>query len=365
MPSRRRTLLALCSLASLAGCGSQVQDGSEPTATVSTTPLGRETNGDATGGEEATTRATESVTVVNDAVEDRYVTLAVEDGDETVFVESRTVPGGTSARFDNVVPAGGRYRVVVDTAAGVRGAFDWDVTAPLETLRVELGDEVRFSPVVRCDPDCDGVSIAGTSTGYPSGGFDPRGRRAAPRLRVRNVVADELVVRVRVADGSVLDYRYRIPPGTTLLVPVPQRSGETQVAVDRPTSDGGRTTGGTYRWAMERSPTLDVSVGDDVRFDCGERSRDLQLQNADDVAHTLSVTVRTPEGETRFAETFDVPSGATVDATDVVATAGDYELTARTETSSYTADWSTCPPSGPLSVFIRRDGSVIVVFGPR
>jgi hypothetical protein len=54
-----------------------------------------------------------------------------------------------------------------------------------------------------------------------------------------------------------------------------------------------------------------------------------------------------------------------VDATDVVATAGEYRLTATTGSSSYTADWSTCPASGPLSVFIRRDGSVIAVFGPR
>jgi hypothetical protein len=360
MPSRRRTLLALCSLAGLSGCGSR----SEGASTArSTSPAAGEPTGTAvTRGTPAD--ATESVTLVNDAREDRYVTLAVERGEETLFVESRTVRGGTSVRFDGVVPTAGTYRIVVDTAAGLDGAFDWQLDAPVDTLRVTVGEAVSFSPVVRCEPDCPGVSLGGTSTGYPDGAFDPRGRRVASTLRLRNTSAAARVVGVRVADGDVLDYRYRMPPSTTLRVPVPQRSGETRVAVTRFDAAGDVVGTRSYRWAMERSPTLEISVGATVRFSCGARSRDLQLQNADDVAHTLSVEIRDAAGDVRFTETFEMAAGASVDATDVVATAGEYQLTATTETSSHTADWSTCPPSGPLSVFVRRDGSVIVVFGP-
>jgi hypothetical protein len=130
------------------------------------------------------------------------------------------------------------------------------VTTTLTALRVRLADDVAFSRPVVCDPDCPGVSLGGTATGYPEGGFDPRGRRAGSTLRVRNAGDESRVVRLRVAAGAVLDYRYRLPPAVTLHVPVPQRSGETAVRVD---VDG--ATGRTFQWAMEREPIRRVVVG--------------------------------------------------------------------------------------------------------
>jgi hypothetical protein len=302
---------------------------------------------------------------VNDAVEDRYVTLVVECGDGTVFSENRTVRGGASVTFEDVVPSPGSYRVVVDTAVGVDGEFDWTVVGPGDTLRVEIDRGVGFWRVVRCDPDCVDVSLGGTSTGYPDGGFDPRGRRAAPTLRLRNAGAADQAVRLRVAEGDVLDYRYGLPSAAMLRVPVPQRSGETRVAVARLGASGDVVGSRTYDWAMERSPTLDVRVGADVRFSCGPRSHDLRLRNADDVGHRLSVTVRPVDGGARFAETFDVEPEATVGVPDVVPTAGDYRVAATTGASSSTADWSTCPPTGALSVAVRPDGRVVVGTDPR
>ncbi|WP_380681455.1 hypothetical protein [Salinigranum sp. GCM10025319] len=184
------------------------------------------------------------------------MTVAVESARETQFVESRTVHGGTGVTYDGVVPSPGSYRVVVDTDAGSRRAFDWRITETLPALRVRLADGIWFSRPVVCDPGCPGVALGGTSTGYPDGGFDPRGRRAGSELRVHNAGEGVSVVRVRVADGAILDYRYRLPPVVTLTVPVPQRAGETAVRID---GDGDRVH--AFRWAMETNPVRRVTVG--------------------------------------------------------------------------------------------------------
>jgi hypothetical protein len=198
------------------------------------------------------------VTVANDADADRYVTVVVESesGSESVFVESRSVRRGTAVTFDGVVPSAGTYRVVVDTGSGPRGTFAWPVMPQLPALRVRLTDAVSFSRPAVCDPDCAGVALGGTATGYPVGGFDPRGRRAGSELRVHNADAVPTVVRVRVAGGAVLDYRYRLPPAVTLVVPVPQRTGETAVRIDVDGGDARR-----LRWAMETNPVRRVTVG--------------------------------------------------------------------------------------------------------
>lgn len=294
------------------------------------------------------------MTVVNDGNEDRYVTVAVERAGETVFVDSRTVRGGTSRQFDGVVSEAGGYRVVVDTAGGARGRFDWQVTEAFGDLQVDVGETVTFSRVVRCDPDCHGVSLGGSATGYPNGGFDPRGRRAGSRLRVRNDASEARRVRVRVAGGAVLDYRYRVPPTTTLTIPVPQRSGETRVDVERLDGEGNET----YQWSMETSPVLHALVGTAPRFTCGERTRDVRLHNEDDVSHTVRIEVTGSEGERLFTESYDLAPGETVREEAVVSTAGDYGLALVTEESSANYEWSTCPPRGPVYVIVQADGTV-------
>ncbi len=194
------------------------------------------------------------VTVVNDADEDRYVTVAVDRDGETVLVESRTVRSGTALTLDGRVPPG-TYRVVVETASGVRDRFDWRVTPSLATLRVRVAAGVRFSRPLRCDPDC-ALAVRGEATGYPAGGFDPRGRRAGSELRMYNAGEREEQVRLRVADGTVVDYRYRVPPAVLLTVPVPQRSGETAVRID---VENGRVR--AFDWAMETDPVRYVMLG--------------------------------------------------------------------------------------------------------
>jgi hypothetical protein len=258
VPVSRRTLVgALGTLVS--GCGSRpdVAERASPTATA-TRAASTRTSPPSGGGDEAAdaaARAVGSVTVVNDGT-DRYVTVVVESGAGTHHVESRTVRGGTGVTFDGVVPGPGRYRVVVDTASGPRGTFDWAVVPPLDRLRIRLADGVTFARPLTCDPDCPPVALGGRATGYPEGGFDPRGRRAGSTLRVHNAAGTAREVRVRVADGSILDYRYRIPPAVTLVVPVPQRAGETTVRID---VDDGETE--TFAWAMETDPVRRVVVG--------------------------------------------------------------------------------------------------------
>ena len=272
MPISRRSLLGVLLVPFVTGCGSRDSDpsSSESPAADTTeqsdsgsengasgrgngaTAIGR-TDGDGSTGESSPVG---TVTVVNAAAEDRYVTVAVESAGETQFVESRTVHGGTAVTYDGIVPSPGPYRIVVDTDAGSRGTFDWRVTGTLPALQVRLTDGIGFSRPVVCDPDCPGVALGGTSTGYPEGGFDPRGRRAGPELRVHNAGDGSSVVRVRVADGAVLDYQYRLPPTATLTVPVPQRAGETAVRIDV----GGDPTH-AFGWAMEANPVRRVAVG--------------------------------------------------------------------------------------------------------
>jgi hypothetical protein len=258
---RRRTVLGTVVLPLLTGCGSRSD---EPATTASATtrqpaagPDGAATATDRTAGGDATERTDErgtssdrrigTLTVVNDAATDRYVTVAVDDGDDTLLVESRTVRQGTAVELDGRIPTGD-YRVVVETASGIRDQFDWTVTSSLSTLRVRVNAGVRFSRPALCDPDC-ALAVRGASSGYPDGGFDPRGRRAGSELRVYNPGDREERVRIRVADGTVLDYRYRVPPSVVLTVPVPQRSGETAVRVD---VAAGR--GRSFDWAMETDP---------------------------------------------------------------------------------------------------------------
>lgn len=267
MSLRRRTVLGTIVLPLLTGCGSR-SDESATTASATTrqsaagpdgaTATGRTTEGDAT--ERADERGTSSdrrigtLTVVNDAAADRYVTVVVDDGEDTLLVESRIVRQGTAVELDGSIPTGD-YRVVVETASGVRDQFDWTVTSSLSTLRVRVNAGVRFSRPALCDPDCP-LALRGTSSGYPDGGFDPRGRRAGPELRVYNPGDREERVRIRVADGAVLDYRYRVPPSVLLTVPVPQRSGETAVRID---VAAGRVR--AFDWAMETDPVRYVLLG--------------------------------------------------------------------------------------------------------
>jgi hypothetical protein len=196
------------------------------------------------------------MTVVNDAATDQFVTVVVEADTEPSLVESRTVRSGTAVTFDGVVPSTGSYRVVVDTADGLGATFDWQVTDVFDTLRIRIDDDVRFSRPVLCDPGCRGVDLGGTTTGYPEGGFDPRGRRAGSELRVHNAARVAAVVRVRIAGGALLDYRYRLPPAVTAVVPVPQRAGETPVRIDVEGRSSER-----FQWAMERAPVRRVTVG--------------------------------------------------------------------------------------------------------
>ncbi|AUV83341.1 hypothetical protein C2R22_18225 [Salinigranum rubrum] len=144
---------------------------------------------------------------------------------------------------------------MVETASGVRDEFDWRVTPSLATLRVRVAAGVRFSRPLRCDPDCT-LAVEGEATGYPDGGFDPRGRRAGSELRVYNPGEREERIRVRVGGGALVDYRYRVPPAVLLTVPVPQRSGATAVRID---VESGRVR--AFDWTMETDPVRYVMLG--------------------------------------------------------------------------------------------------------
>jgi hypothetical protein len=207
-------------------------------------------------GASAESNETNRGILVSNAGVERYVTVVVEtQTGETVFSESGEVPADAGVRFPRAVSRPGQYRVIVETAAGERTTFEWDATPPVGDVEVAIGGRgVEVTQLVQCTPTCTPLSQNGTASGYPSGGFDPRGRRAGCEVRVRNDGDDVTDVRLRVGGATpTLDYRYRVLPTTTLVVPIPQRSGRTAVVVEF--GDGERIS---FEWPMESEPTLVV-----------------------------------------------------------------------------------------------------------
>lgn len=413
--TRRRLLaaLALCASGSLAGCGGRGEETPDPTAgpdgraSPSTTRGGDDAGESASGdGREGTPGADgegreflplpgpRGIVVSNPDPTARFTTVAVEDArGETVFVESESVPGDAALAYPEVVSESGAYRVVVETADGVVAEATWRVEGPLGDLRVTLGPTIEVVTTARCVPDCPPVSVGGEAVGFPDGGFDPRGRRAGVELRLGNRTAGDRRIRVRLGEGGGLfDYRYDVPPGVEAVVPVPQRSGETRLAVDARDLDasGSRTTPSTgslaYDWAMESSPKLTVRVDPEttgsessdrtgggagterVTVACGPRAHDVRLRNDGDATRSVRLRVTTPDGRVVDDEAYEVAGESTRLVEDVVRTAGTYRVRgtvvggrgATDAGESLTTTWETCPPRGPLSVVVASDGGLRV-----
>ena len=329
--------------------------------------------------------APRGITVRNVAETTAYVTLAVEtEGGESVFVASERLGGRRVVTYDDLVAAGGRYRVVVETTDGGRAETTWRVTDPADDLGVTVGDGVTIQQTVRCAPDCR-LARGGTAVGYPAGDFDPRGRRDDTTLRVVNpadAAATETRIRVGTDDRPVLDYHYDHPAGVTLELPVPQYAGELPVTV----TAGDRER--RFDWRPQVTPSLRAVLADSVQFRCGVGNRDLQVVNPDDGPSEVTVRVFPAVDERRgeadagsdgergsedplFAETVTVAASSSVAVAEVVASAGRYRVTVTvgdeagtaSETDGGTttgetvaATWATCPPRGSLVVVVSETG---------
>jgi hypothetical protein len=313
------------------------------------------------------------ISVRNVAETTAYVTLAVEtENGEPVFVTSERLGGRRVVVYDDLVAAGGRYRVVVETADGERVETTWRVTDSAGDLGVTVGDGVTVQQTVRCAPDC-ALAQGGTAVGYPAGDFDPRGRRDDTTLRVVNpadAAATETRIRVGTDARPVLDYRYDHPAGVTVELPVPQYAGTLPITV----TAGDRE--GRFDWRPQVTPSLRAVLADSVQFRCGVGNRDLQVVNPDDAPSEVTVRVFPAAADRRaaadvggdgerdtedplFAETVTVAASSSVAVSEVVASAGRYRVAVTVGDEAgetVAATWTTCPPRGSLVVVVSETG---------
>lgn len=366
---RRRALLCTLSaggLAGIAGCGgrslfdwgdargrdvgSDGDDGSDASDAGGASPVASSTpppTAAPTDPENA-----QWLSVQNTRPESVYVTAVAESDGET-FVGSADLFPGDEPRFFASIPAGGRYDVVVETAAGERATYEWDADSRLDGLSTYVTNGgIAFRRHVDCRGACEFVSeletvdlpILGSGTGR---WYSPAG------VVLRNPTSGAKTAKLDVSlDGDgVLSGRYRVLAETELEVPLSYRSGTFRVAVD---VDGRRSVG---EWPVPAVPQFHAVLDSSVRFGCGPSNTAMRLSNQDNRAHELGVVVRR-DGERRFGESFTVDAGETRTIQPVTAS-GRYDVAVETgDGARATAAWWSCSPHGPMTVLVDATGAV-------
>jgi hypothetical protein len=346
---RRRQYASLLVLG-LAGCGDLAGvDDETPTVTTDSdvAPTATPTDGDSSSARGRPVR------VRNERSSAQYVTVAVYDDGEVVFLRNRDVPARERSSLGRVALDPGTYRVVGETAAGDRTTRTVQVGAADAGFAVHVGrGALTVLRRVDCGPDCRPLSTDRTST-ERSPLSDASGE-----VELRNAGAEPRVVTLTlVADGSpVLEYDYEVPGKTVLAVPAFERGRDYRVRVE---TEGEVRT---YPWSVGDGRSLSVDVsGGEVAFRCGWRNRDLRLRNEDDVSHRLSVEIVAGDDAVHRAA-YDLPPGETRLDPRVVENAGRYEFrisSDRGEEASYV--WNVCPPRGPVWVVVDDDGVQVSV----
>jgi hypothetical protein len=278
-----------------------------------------------------------------------FVTVVVEAAGETVFVESRELVPGERHTLGDVLSTGGTYDVIVETAAGDRATYRWTVVDGLDGLAVTLADGIDVVRTVRCGPDC--ALAGGDATDVPLVG-DGTGRWYAPARIVLTNPSTETVpasMTVSLYDSTLLDYRYRLPRETQVVVPVTYRSGRYRVRVE---TAAGRVAGD---WLVPEVPTRVVDVST-LSVGCGPANTQLRVENDDNRPHVLDVEVER-DGERRFSERYTLAPG---DRQTVVPVgeSGRYTVRLRLDDRmERTWTWWACPPHGPATLAVDATGT--------
>ena len=291
----------------------------------------------------------QSVSVGNTHATTEFVTVVVEAAGETVFVESRELVPGERHTLGDVLSTGGTYDVIVETAAGDRATYRWTVVDGLDGLAVTLADGIDVVRTVRCGPDC--ALAGGDATDVPLVG-DGTGRWYAPARIVLTNPSTETVpasMTVSLYDSTLLDYRYRLPRETKVVVPVTYRSGRYRVRVE---TAAGRVAGD---WLVPEVPTRVVDVST-LSVGCGPANTQLRVENDDNRPHVLDVEVER-DGERRFSERYTLAPG---DRQTVVPVgeSGRYTVRLRLDDRmERTWTWWACPPHGPATLAVDATGT--------
>ncbi|MFC5367881.1 hypothetical protein [Salinirubrum litoreum] len=375
----RRRLLRLAALGatggsvSLAGCGERAwspppgfgrDDDRQKTATAGSddpadTGEGATATDDRpdlpyTGGDDPVDRA-RTLRVRNPTLTAQFVTVVVEHGDRTVYVDSANVPPNATVEHSRLLGSTGTYRVVIETAAGRRLERDWRIEGVLGGLDCLLADPIEAVQVARCAPDCPPLSRGGTETGLafddPSG-LEPWSGTTL-ELTNRTGTTREVSLTITGRRDRRLDYDYRLPGWTRVFVPLV--SGGGQFAVEL-TSDGETAR---YDWSARETRALFTSVtASGPLVGCTGGRADAVAVNQSGASVTLSVRIAR-DGTDVADATFTLAPGERRDLPDVFAGTGPFALDLSTDAGSEASyRFPICPDTGPVYLVVEPDGTV-------
>ncbi|MFB6282215.1 MAG: hypothetical protein ABEH40_09360 [Haloferacaceae archaeon] len=284
--------------------------------------------------------------VRNERSRPAYVTVLVEDGNRTVFLDSRTVPAAGSVTHEGLVRRRGIYRLTAETADGVRAVRDWMVGESWGTgavVRVR-DDAVGLDQQGVCDPACPPMPSSGTAADLPARDPGADGPPASGGINLRNARASPARAGV-VVDGptrTLLDYRYRLPAGATVHVPAVRAAGTYDLSVRGP---GGRFDA-AWHVPEEQFPTVRID-GDGPAPACAhDRLRLTGIRNAARRSVRLAVRLLA-DGRTVAARTVDLAADAGRTGLGLRARGDALRVEAELASgASLAAEWALCPPGG-------------------
>lgn len=377
----RRSLLALAAGAAggLAGCsavgplgggprdGSADGDGSGGPAAGTGTPTPAPARPYASSDPAENVERSRALRVRNERRRSAYVTVLVEDGDRTVFLDSGTVPAAGSVTYRDLVRRRGIYRLTVETADGVRAVRRWVIGESWSVgAVVRVGtDGVRLDQRGVCDPACPPVASNGTAVDLPAREPRDAGRAVKAGIDVHNARPSTAPVAVTVAAGdrTLVDYRYRLPADATIHLPVTGAPGTYDLSVR---SDGGRIDA-AWHVPEEALPTIRLGPNGPAPACRNDRLGLTGVRNATDRERRVTVRIEA-DGRTVAARTFDL--AATAERTDLGLRARGETFGVEAELASgpsLRAAWGLCPPGalrllviGP-DLFLRTPERVVAV----
>lgn len=296
-----------------------------------------------------------------------YVTVLVEDGDRTVFLDSGTVPAADAVTYTGLIRRRGIYRLTIETADGTRAVRKWMVGESWSVgaiVRVRDGG-VRLDQRGVCDPACPPIPSNGTAVDLPARDPHDAGREVNGGLEIRNdrPAATRVAVTVDAATRTLVDYRYRLPAGATIDVPVVAAAGTYAISVE---GAGGRLDAA---WHVPEEAFPTVRLGPDGTAPaCGaDRARLTGIRNATDRPRRVTVRLRA-DGRTVVTRTVRVPPNSERTGLDLRTRGETVAVEAGLASGpSLTAEWALCPPGdlrllaiGP-DLFLRTPDRVVAV----
>jgi hypothetical protein len=368
----RRRLLRLAALGAtgLAGCGERAwspppglgreddrpsTDGADPAGGgAGTGPADETPELPYTGGEAAVDWA-RTLRVRNPTLTPTFVTVVVEHGDRTVYVDSASVPPNATVEHGRLLASTGTYRVVIETADGRRLERDWRIEGVLDGLDCLLSEPIEAVQVARCAPDCPPLSRGGTETGLAFD--DPSGLEpwSGTTLELTNRTATTRTASVRITGRGDrrLAYDYRLPGWTRLFLPLVSGGGAFGVEL----TSGGETV--RYDWSARETRALFAAVtADGPLVGCAGHRADAVAVNQSAESVVLSVRV-VHDGETAYDDEIALGPAESRDLPAVFAGTGPFAVDLSTDAGSEASyRFPLCPEAGPVYLVVEPDGSV-------